>query len=237
MVCLHIDEVGILEPTGDSAPIPEVRGDYNLFALALSANGDLKTESLTDAIVGYPERMDGKVADRKRSVKIGAYFEVQEGGLTKMPAGQMSNLFLVNVDGNPAVFQNPEGGIMNVIAVKVGDDHPVNCGEQLPEGFSAGSHRGESGIDEQGGFTRFQEQRVPRTTAAQRLEGKEQYGPLAFRILQMLVFSSIGMKELYVKLIDSKPKNCMKICKAITPTLPSPLRGGGLGWGERIHRR
>ena len=28
-----------------------------------------------------------------------------------------------------------------------------------------------------------------------------------------------------------KPKRCKKAIKNITPTLPSPLRGGGLGWG------
>ncbi len=68
---------------------------------------------------------------------------------------------------------------MNVIAVEVGDDYSVNCREEFPQGFPAGAHGGESSINEQGGFTRFQEQRVPRTAAAQGLKGKEQYGPLA----------------------------------------------------------
>jgi len=78
-----------------------------------------------------------------------------------MPSGQMLNLFLVNVDGNPAVFQDPERRIVNVIAVEVGDDHSVNSGEEFPQGFPAGAHGGESSINEQGGLTRFQEQRVP----------------------------------------------------------------------------
>ena len=78
-----------------------------------------------------------------------------------MPSGQMLNLFLVNVDGNPAVFQDPERRIVNVIAVEVGDDHSVNSGEEFPQGFPAGTHGGESSINEQGGLTRFQEQRVP----------------------------------------------------------------------------
>ena len=90
----------------------------------------------------------------------------------------MSNLFLVNIDGHPAVFQDPERGIMNVIAVQVGDHRPVNCGEEFPQGLPARSHGGESGINEQSGFARFQEQRVPGTSAAQGLKGKEQYGPL-----------------------------------------------------------
>jgi len=29
------------------------------------------------------------------------------------------------------------------------------------------------------------------------------------------------------------PKRCIKISNRITPTLPSPLRGGGLGWGAK----
>jgi hypothetical protein len=28
-----------------------------------------------------------------------------------------------------------------------------------------------------------------------------------------------------------EPKRCIKISNRITPTLPSPLRGGGVGWG------
>ena len=76
VVCLHVDEVGILKPAGDAAPIPEVRGDYNLFPPAFLADGNLKTESLADAIVGYPEGMDGKVADQKRSIEKGADFEI-----------------------------------------------------------------------------------------------------------------------------------------------------------------
>jgi hypothetical protein len=35
---------------------------------------------------------------------------------------------------------------------------------------------------------------------------------------------------------ESKPKRCIKISNRITPTLPSPLRGGGLGWGGKGHR-
>jgi len=34
----------------------------------------------------------------------------------------------------------------------------------------------------------------------------------------------------------SKPKHYRKDIKNITPTLPSPLRGGGLGWGGKGHR-
>jgi hypothetical protein len=123
-----------------------------------------------------------------------------------MPAGQMPNLLLINVDGNPTVFQDPERGIMNVIAVEVGDDHSVNCGEEFPQGFPAGSHRGESGINEQGGFTRFQEQRVSRTAAAQGLKGKEQYEPLGLGGIAIesppqffMSLSSIGRRRLHVK--------------------------------------
>jgi hypothetical protein len=76
MVGFHVDEVGILKPAGDAAPIPEVRGDYNLFPPASFADGDLKTKSLADPIVGHPEGMDGKVADQKRSIKKGTDFEV-----------------------------------------------------------------------------------------------------------------------------------------------------------------
>jgi len=34
--------------------------------------------------------------------------------------------------------------------------------------------------------------------------------------------------------IARKPKRCIKICKNITPTLPSPLRGGGVKWGAKV---
>ena len=37
--------------------------------------------------------------------------------------------------------------------------------------------------------------------------------------------------------IDAPPKRCIKMSTRITPTLPSPLRGGGLGWGGKGHRR
>jgi len=40
-----------------------------------------------------------------------------------------------------------------------------------------------------------------------------------------------------VPLVVDKPKRCKKTRKSITPTLPSPLRGGGLGWGGERHRR
>jgi hypothetical protein len=32
------------------------------------------------------------------------------------------------------------------------------------------------------------------------------------------------------------PKQCKKDIKNIPPTLPSPLRGGGLGWGAKGHQ-
>ena len=32
---------------------------------------------------------------------------------------------------------------------------------------------------------------------------------------------------------DKLPKHCKKDINNITPTLPSPLRGGGLGWGGK----
>ena len=32
----------------------------------------------------------------------------------------------------------------------------------------------------------------------------------------------------------NKPKRCLNFIKDITPTLPSPLRGGGLGWGANF---
>ena len=90
----------------------------------------------------------------------------------------MSNLFPINIDGNPAVFQDPQRGIMNMVTVEVGDDHSVNDGQEFPQGFPAGSHGGESGINQEGAFGRSQEQRVPRTSAAQGLKSKEQCGPL-----------------------------------------------------------
>ena len=38
-------------------------------------------------------------------------------------------------------------------------------------------------------------------------------------------------------LLFCRPKRCIKMSARITPTLPSPLRGGGLGWGGKGHRR
>ena len=35
---------------------------------------------------------------------------------------------------------------------------------------------------------------------------------------------------------EKLPKHCKKDIKNITPTLPSPLRGGGLGWGGKAHQ-
>ena len=33
-----------------------------------------------------------------------------------------------------------------------------------------------------------------------------------------------------------KSKRCIKISKGIPPTFPSPLRGGGVGWGGKTHQ-
>jgi rRNA-processing protein FCF1 len=38
-------------------------------------------------------------------------------------------------------------------------------------------------------------------------------------------------------ILPALPKRCIKMSARITPTLPSPLRGGGLGWGGKGHRR
>jgi hypothetical protein len=35
------------------------------------------------------------------------------------------------------------------------------------------------------------------------------------------------------KMLD-KPNRCKKFCGHFTPTLPSPLRGGGLEWGAKV---
>jgi len=60
---------------------------------------------------------------------------------------------------------------LEVIRVQVGDDGAVQLGEDSAEGFPAGSHGRESGINEQGAPVRFQEQRVARTAAAEGLKG------------------------------------------------------------------
>ena len=35
----------------------------------------------------------------------------------------------------------------------------------------------------------------------------------------------------------NEPNHCKKDIENITPTLPSPLRGGGLVWGAKGHQR
>ena len=63
----------------------------------------------------------------------------------------MLNFSLVDIDRNTAVFQNPERGIMDVVAVQVGDDYPVNSRENFTQGIPASPHGGESGIEEESG--------------------------------------------------------------------------------------
>lgn len=170
VVGFHVDKIGVLKPARKAAPIPEIGGHHNLSLPALLVGRNLKTKSPADSIVGHPKGEDGEGANGKRPVKKGADFEVQERGLAKVPARQKFNLLLININGNPAIFQYPEGIMVDVIAVQVGDHNPVNSAEEFCQGIPAGLHRGKSGIDEEGGVPRLQEQRIPRTAAAEGLK-------------------------------------------------------------------
>jgi len=50
--------------------------------------------------------------------------------------------------------------------------------------------------------------------------------------LGILLVAISGQTCVY-SFLPSPPKHCKKDIKNITPTLPSPLRGGGLGWGAK----
>ena len=43
--------------------------------------------------------------------------------------------------------------------------------------------------------------------------------------------------HVFLEIAENEPKHCKKDINNITPTLPSPLRGGGLGWGGKGHQR
>jgi hypothetical protein len=115
--------------------------------------------------------MDGEVSHLKRPFNKGPDFQVQKGESVKVPGRQVGNLPLADVDRNATLFQYPQGGILDVISVQVGDDGAVQLVEDSADGFPAGSHGRESRINEQGAPVRFQEQRVARTAAAEGLKG------------------------------------------------------------------
>jgi hypothetical protein len=166
VVGFHEDKIGVLEAVRKSVPIPEIGGHHNLFLPAPVVDRNLKPKSPPDSIVGHPKRDDREVPDRKRPVKKRADLEVQERRLVKIAAGQRSNLLLININGNPAIFQYPERIMVDVIAMQVGDHNPVNATEEFCQGIPAGFHGGESSIDEEDAIARSQEQRIPRTAAA-----------------------------------------------------------------------
>jgi hypothetical protein len=63
-----------------------------------------------------------------------------------------------------------------------------------------------------------------------------------YRVYLAQILERIGRVEEFTKdgkevFLENSPKRCKKSITSITPTLPSPLRGGGLGWEGKGHRR
>jgi hypothetical protein len=175
MVCLHINEIGVLEPVREVTPFPKVGGHYQLFALSPMRGEDLEAKGGPAAVVGDRKRSDGNIPDGKGPIGKRTDLEAQERGEAKVPGGQRFDFFFVDVDGNPAFFQHPEGIMMDVVAVQVGDDHPVDSGQESVEDPPAGLHGWEPGIEEEGGIPGFQEQGISRAAAAEGLKGQRQY--------------------------------------------------------------
>ena len=83
-----------------------------------------------------------------------------------MPTRQRFDILFVKINRNPAFFQEAEGGILDVVAVQMRNDYPLNSGEISIQSFSAGPHGGKTGINEQSASICFQEQGISRTAAA-----------------------------------------------------------------------
>ncbi len=171
VVRFHVNEIGVLEFRGDAGPFPEIRRGHDLPLRPFLPDGELETEGMADPVVGHAEGVDGKVTDLERVFIIRPDFQFEERRLPKVPAGKMGDVLPVNVHRDPAVLQDSERGIVNVIGVQVGDDDPIDPEEGQAQGPAAGPHRGKAGVDEQGGPVRFQQQGIARAAAAEGLEG------------------------------------------------------------------
>ena len=53
------------------------------------------------------------------------------------------------------------------------------------------------------------------------------------RLLKMWEGKWYFNRSVNLEIVMNQPKRCKKSINSITPTLPSPLRGGGLGWGVK----
>jgi hypothetical protein len=170
MIGLHIDKIGIGKPSGKTPPIPKIRGHHDFFGAALPVEADRKSKSGTDPVVRQSEGINGEVTDREGLFGKRTDLEMQKRKLAKVPARQRLNILFIKINRNPAFFQEAERGILDVVTVQMGNDYPVNFEEVPVQGPSAGPHGGKSGINQQGGLIRSQEQGVSRTAAAEGLK-------------------------------------------------------------------
>ena len=172
VVGLHVNEVGVLEFRGDAVPFTEIRSGYDLLLSPVLPDGDLESEGVADSVVGHAEGVNEEVADLKWAFVIRPDLQVQERRFPKVPAGEIS--------GFPHGRRTPGSG-----SPPGPGERSSECGRcamweitapSIPksvsaQGAPAGPHGGEAGVDEQGGPACFQEERVPRTAAAERLKG------------------------------------------------------------------
>jgi hypothetical protein len=73
--------------------------------------------------------MDGEVADQKGLFGKRADLEMQKGKLAEMATCQRLNIPFIEINWNPAFFQEAEGGILDMVAMQVGNDRAVNFGK------------------------------------------------------------------------------------------------------------
>ena len=89
------------------------------------------------------ERTDLEGLQGKRT-----HLQAEEGALAKMDPGKEANLPLININGNIFFFQHPEGIMVDVIIVEMGEEDPVDLGWQSVQSLAAAAHGAESGINQ-----------------------------------------------------------------------------------------
>lgn len=172
MVGFHEDEIGIGEPGLQVLPIPKIRGDHDFSLPGSSGRADIEAEGCPYAVMEKSKGLDEERTDLEGLQGKRTHLQAEEGALAKMDPGKEANLPLININGNIFFFQHPEGIMVDVIIVEMGEEDPVDLGWQSVQSLAAAAHGAESGINQNVRIFRLQKQAVPRAAAAEGLKGK-----------------------------------------------------------------
>ncbi len=172
MVGFHEDEIGIGESSFQVFPIPKIRGDHGFSLPGPLGRAEFEAEGRPYAVMEKSKGLDEERADLKRLQGKRSHFQAEEGALAKMDPGKEANLAPVNINRNIVFFQHPEGIMMDMIVVEMGEEDPVGLGWQTVQSLPAAAHGTESGINQNVRIFRLQKQAVTGAAAAKGLEGK-----------------------------------------------------------------